>query len=425
MPAVGGGQQYEDGDTIAATGVGTLFVGIYSDTAKPATIDSNGYLNVNVASGGTAGVQYAAGNTAIAATGTGTLALGVNGTTAGYMAIDASGHQQVDILTIPVISATNVTIASIATGTVSVVSMPVISATNVTIASITTGTVSVVSMPVLSAANITVASITTGTISGTVTALAAGTQNVTMVGTNTVTVSNNPLICTAANITVASITTGTISGTVTALPSGTQNVSVVNVLSATGVTIASITTGTVNIAGSVSVSGAIAAPLYSVGDTSMAATGTGMMIIGVQSGATIGRGLALTTSGQALAQVATGTCDVRFITSTVAGGGFFATHHASRWDATVVCTTSGVATVIKASGGHTLYVSDLLISVNLPMTVTWNSATTVKGTVYLATYGGCVVNLKTPMVLNSAQSLTFTLGASGSGAAFAAGWTVT
>lgn len=266
-----------------------------------------------------------------------------------------------------------VTVSSVTTGTMNVVN--VLSASGVTVASLTTGTVDVVAMPILSATNITVASVATGTVD-VVNVLSASGVTVASLTTGTVDVVAMPVLS-ATNITVASIATGTVD--------------VVNVLSASGVTIASMTTGTVDVVNVLSASGVTIASIT---------TGT-LSIVG---GPTLGA----TTAGI---------------------GTVVATHHASNWSAAAVSVTSGGGhAILKTSGAHTLYVTDLMLSVDVPMRVdiySSSAAQAAKMTVYLATKGGFVINIKSPLVLTSAQSLVFIGALSGSCSAFAAGYTVT
>ena len=182
---------------------------------------------------------------------------------------------------------------------------------------------------------------------------------------------------TAANITVASVTTGTMN--------------VVNVLSAANITVASVTTGTMNVVN-----------VLSAANVTVASVTTGTMnVINVLS--------------------ATG---VLLGATTANAGAFVRTAHASNWNAYVVVTGSA-NTIVKTSGAHTLYVTDLMVSVDVPMTVKFFSAATTKCEVYLATKGGFVFPMSTPLALNTAQSLTFTPLASGSAVCYAAGYTVT
>ena len=90
-----------------------------------------------------------------------------------------------------------------------------------------------------------------------------------------------------------------------------------------------------------------------------------------------------------------------------------------------VSTTSGAAFIIITSGANTLYITDLLVSVNTAMSVSLRSATTQISIVYLSTNGGYLHPMVSPMVLGSNQSLTVLQSASGSCSVYAAGYTVT
>ena len=113
--------------------------------------------------------------------------------------------------------------------------------------------------------------------------------------------------------------------------------------------------------------------------------------------------------------------------TTASIGGVVGTAHASKWDAYAVNTTSGASVIVKTSGASTLYITSMLVSVNTQCRVDVFSAATTKLSVYLATMGGFTlpVSAESPMVLNSAQSLTFTPSVSGSAMLWAAGYTVT
>ena len=102
----------------------------------------------------------------------------------------------------------------------------------------------------------------------------------------------------------------------------------------------------------------------------------------------------------------------------------YATAPTTQFTAYAVATTA-LNTILKTSGAHTLYITDLVLSAGVTGNVTWNSATTAKGIVYLAVYGGMGMSFMTPLVLNSAESFTFTPSVSGSFSAFCNGYTVT
>lgn len=217
-------------------------------------------------------------------------------------------------------------------------------------------------------------------------------------------------------------------GTVTSIMSGTANVLVTNVLSASGVTVQSIAT----VLGTVAVSGAGGGAQYERG-AAIPTTGTGTIAIGVQSGATTGRAILVTTTGAQVVSFSdvvtvTGTVGalmLQKLDSTNDSVTAYTPGAATAWSAYAINTTSGASVILKTSGAHTLYITDLMVSVDVPSMVSLFSDATTKLVAYLATKGGFVLALRTPMALNSAQSLTFQPSASGSCAAFACGYTVT
>ena len=396
MPAVGGGQQYSVANTdMGATGTGTIFLGIQTGltTARAMALSVTGGLHIASMPAVGGGQQYSIPNTDMGATGTGTLFLGMQtgATTGRGIAVTTTGAIVISFVTTQAITAANITIASVTTGTMNVIN--VLSASGVTIASMTTGTVNVVN--VLSASGVTIASVATGTADVHVsnryvvdtTSMAATATGFVMLGmqSGATTARGVALTTTGAahvsvigtpTVTATVSNTLTITGTVGMITTGTVNV--VNVLSASGVTIASMTTGTVNVVNTVAISGTVSASLLA------------------------------TTAGV---------------------GAFVMTAHASRWDALVVSTTSGGGhAILKTSGAHTLYITDLMVSVDVPMVVQFYSSSAAqspKSVVYLATKGGFAFSLKTPIVLTSAQSLVFIGNLSGSCAALACGYTVT
>lgn len=242
----------------------------------------------------------------------------------------------------------------------------------------------------------------------------------TLVGTDyvqLVSVANTVLPITGTvSVGVASInaTTGTFSITgpvfvtntgpfvVASLTTGTTNV--VNVLSASGVTVASIATGTMNVINVLSASGVTVASV---------ATGT-MNVVNV-----------LSASGVTIASVATGTVNASLMATTAIAGAFVQTAHASNFNAQVIVTSSANA-IVLTSGANTIYVKDVVISVNTAMNVIlFSAATTKMGPLYFATQGGARLSFGSAVILNSAQSLTVTPSVSGSCTVFVAGYTVT
>lgn len=210
----------------------------------------------------------------------------------------------------------------------------------------------------------------------------SGTQNVLVVNTPTVSISGTPTVTAAQggvwNVSTVSTVLGTIAvtGTVTGNPSGTQNVLLVN----TPVVTAS-QGGSWNIA---TVSTLLGTMTVSITNTPITTA---------------------TISNTKIAVVSTA--------------------HSSVFNGFAVSTTSGSSVILKTSGSHTLYITDLMFSVDVPMSIDIKSDDTVKATVYLATKGGFVFPTTTPFICNSAQSLKFQQSASGSCAGYCAGYTVT
>lgn len=244
---------------------------------------------------------------------------------------------------------------------------------------------------------------------------------------------------------------------------GTQNFQVVKIMQAADGATASLASvlsvsGTVSVGtittllGTVAVSGGGGGAQYPVNSTGMGSTATGTVILGMQTGATTGRGIALTTSGQALVQISTGTMTVVSLTTgtvnvantvTITGtvGALMlqqldATNdsvsavfkaHGSRFDAFVIATTSAAAAVIvKTSGAHTLYITDIVVSVSGPMNIQICSEITAKmSPIFLATNGGFVANYMQPLIMNSAQSMRVLCSSSGTCGVSICGYTFT
>ena len=91
------GVQYTEGDTDATiTGTVAMAEGA-SDTIYPLKVDASGNLNVNVAAGSASSEQYADG-TAVNAAYKGNLILGTDGSNYQIVSVDSNGHLQVDVL---------------------------------------------------------------------------------------------------------------------------------------------------------------------------------------------------------------------------------------------------------------------------------------------------------------------------------------
>lgn len=434
--------------TISAITTGTVsVVNVLSASgvtvANVATITT--LLGTVAVSGGGGGVQYSIGETSMAATGTGTLQLGMQtgATTGRGIAVTTTGAQYVVFPSAQIVTAANITVASITTGTMNVVN--VLSASGITVANVATITTLLGTVAVSGGGG--------GVQYGQDTTAQAATATGTVI------------------LGIQSTTTRALALSSTGDP-GVRQVGAWN--------IATVTT----LLGTVAVSGGGGGVQYSIGDTSMAATGTGTLQIGMQTGATTGRGIAVTTtgaqfvvfpaaqivtaanvtvasvttgtmnvvnvlsaSGVTIASVTTGTMNVVNVLSasgvTIASvttgtvtallaattgtiGSIVATAHASRFNAFVMATTSAAGGVIvKTSGAHTLYITDLLIAASGPMNVAVCSETTVLGQVFLATQGGFVSNYTQPLVCTTAQSLRVVISSSGSCAASVIGYTVT
>src|SRR3990167_2616006 len=385
----GGGQQYPASSTgMGATGTGTLVIGVQSGatTGRALALSVTGGLHIASMPAVGGGQQYSVANTDMGATATGGVLLGIQATTARAIELTVSGGIA-NVATIGTLLGTvavsgggggvqypinDTSMAATGTGTL-VLGLQSGATTSRGIAVTVTGAqhVSIIGTAAVTAANVTIASITTGTVSiintptFTVSTLLATPVIV-------VTASANPLIVSTVSTV---LTMPVIVVTASANPLIVSTVSTVltmPVLSAANVTIASITTGTVNVINVLSATGLL---------------------------------LAATT-----AKV----------------GAFVWTAHASNWQAAVIATTSAAAGIIvKTSGAHTLYITDWLINVAGPMTATLCSETTALAYLVLATNGGAVMNMVTPLVCTSAQSLRIVCGSSGSCNVMAAGYSVT
>ena len=350
------GTEYVVGTTGVSTGSGVLFIGVNTDTARPAKVASDGTLFITgTISGGGGGIQYVQDTTSQAATASGTLFLGINATTVRGFKLSATG--------VPGVSQDGVWTVTVSTGVISVSTVSGVVVISGTVDGTFGGQTYTINTTGIAATGTGFLMI--GIQSGATTA--RGFMFTTS-GAGHVFLDNNPVI----------------SGTVTAIPSNTgtlSNVLTVGTLlgtvtvTAANVTIASVTTGTMNVVNVLSATGVL---------------------------------LGATTANV---------------------GAYVLTAHASNWSAAAISTTSGGGhAILKTSGAHTLYVTDLFVSVNVPMNVSIYSSSAAqdaKLVAYLATKGGFAINLKSPLVLTSAQSLVFIGDASGSCSAFAAGYTVT
>jgi hypothetical protein len=370
MPAVGGGQQYPTGDTsMGATATGTVIMGMQSGatTGRAVAITTTGGLVIGSMPAVGGGQQYSAGATDMGATATGMVLIGVQSgaTTGRALLVSTTGGLIVDAYTISNI------------GTVStVLAMPVLSATGVTIANVT--------------------ALTPFVAGGGVIASGTGTGPVIM---------------------------GMQSGATLAKPIAvtTTGAQYVTNLGNENVNLAKIMAQDIAVSGGPSTVGCLRVELANDG------TGAMRIVSTVSTLGTIVNAVTVTASANPIRVVVnaiTGTETVSLAATTAVAGAFVGTAHASAWNASIVVTDSS-NTIVKTSGAHTIYVTDLMVSVDVPMTVRIFSAATFKLSVYLATKGGFVFPMATPMMLNTAQSLTITPAVSGSCCCYAAGYTVT
>lgn len=126
----GGGAQYSvSGTNMGATATGNVFLGMQTGSTAAQAIALSTTGGIFIASGGGGGAQYAAGSTSMGATGTGTLVIGMqSGSTAGQtLAVTTTGAQYVLFTATQAVTAANVTIASVTTGTMNVVNTVAIS----------------------------------------------------------------------------------------------------------------------------------------------------------------------------------------------------------------------------------------------------------------------------------------------------------
>jgi hypothetical protein len=123
--------------------------------------------------------------------------------------------------------------------------------------------------------------------------------------------------------------------------------------------------------------------------------------------------------------IISGTTNAILLGGTANAGGFRLVAHQSKISGYLSHTTSTNAIVIT-SGANTLYVQDLIVSVETAMNIKFFSAsTTALGPLYFATQGGTKLFFIQPLVLNSNQSLTVTPSASGTCSVYAGGYTIT
>lgn len=436
----GGGAQYTINTTaLANTGTATLMMGMQTGatTGRGLALTTSGQAMVQVStgtvnvttvatittllgtvsvSGGGGGVQYSRGDTSIAATGTGTIAFGIQGTTAFSIAITSSGQQLVAVANTPTI-----------TGTVGALFLQTLDASNdsIRISGVQTGTSGVyVGVAVSTTGGLFIASGGGGGAQyvNASTAMGATATGTVFMGMQTGATTGRSIAITTSGEQIVSGSV-TVSGTVGALFLQTldgTNDSIKIMGLQTGSTIpiavAVSTTGGLYIA-----SGGGGGVQYGAATTALGATGTGTLLIGLQNGATTARAVILTTSGQQLVQISTGTVNISGSVPVIQ------TAHASRFQGFAIATTSAATGIIVVtSGAHTLYITDIMVSVVGPMTVGLYTETTGPGVqAHLATNGGFAQNFTTPFVCSSAQSLRVILSSSGTCSVSVCGFTVT
>ena len=419
--------QYVVGNTGLNTGTGVMFIGVNVTTAVPIKVDSDGTVFV---SGGGGGVQYTRDTTAIGATGTGTIVLGINSTTLRGIKVTADGTVFVTNAGTQVISGT-VTAVPSNTGTIANVltvgtMLGTLSISGTVDGTFGAGQAYIVGETSIGATgtgtlfigvNATTARAIKLTADGTLFVTNAGTQvisgTVTAIPSNTGTVANVLTVGTLLGTVLMSQSgTGnvTIAGTptVTASQGGTWNIATVSTLlgtvavTAAGVTIASITTGTVTALPSGTQTVVVVSPFGTV---------TNVLSVGTVLGTVL------------MSQSGTGNVTIAGLPIPV-----YQTHIGTQWNSglvTITTSAAGVGGILKTSAANTVYVTDVLASVDVPMNLQLRSATTVLSIVYLATKGGFTMALRTPMVCTTAQSFTFIPSLSGSASVWAGGYTVT
>lgn len=228
----------------------------------------------------------------------------------------------------------------------------------------------------------------------------SGTVPVT-IGTPTITVATG--VVTISNTVPVTFSTGTVS------LSGTSNFIMIS---------GTVSTGTVSLSGTsnfIMVSGTVTTGTISLSGTSNVA------VVGTP---------AVTAANVTIASVTTGTVSSYLIPQSVLGttahGGFILVPNASKFSAYAFNTTSAAGgVIIKTSGANTIYVTDILVSVASPMSVTLMGSGTPLAVVYLATNGGWVQSFINPLICTSAQSFVVVCGSSGTCSVMANGYTVT
>lgn len=197
-------------------------------------------------------------------------------------------------------------------------------------------------------------------------------------------------------------------------------------VTAANITIASITAGTISAITPFQVGGAVIA----------SGTGTGPLVMGIQTGATLGRPICVTTTGAVIVSYVTtqavtvanvlSATGVLLAATTANVGAFVMTAHASRFQAFTVCVTSAAAgTIIRAAAANTIYVVDVNISASGAGLFTLMSDATAMFSVYIAATTSFNKTFWLPVNCTTAQSLRLMCPSASSHYVQVVGYTVT
>jgi hypothetical protein len=418
--------QYVVDTTGVGTGTGMLMLGLQTDTARGIRVQSDGTVfvshtgtaNVSVVNAPTVtvsnldavtittgtvdisnvvtisgtvdgtfagGIQYVAGTTSPGASGTGTIFLGIQSTTARAVRLNTDGTVFVSHTGTANVSVVNEPVVSISTGTVDVVSLPAITGTVTSIPS-NTGTI----------ANILTVGTVLGiiSISGTVDGTFGGGQQYSVGNTTPGATGTGTIFLGIQSTTARAIRLAT-DGTMFVSHTGTADVSITNIPAVI------VNTGTMDVVSLPAITGTVTSIPSNTGTLS------NILTVGTVLG-TLAVSGSVSPLGQPFA--------------------VYNTHIGTQWNSglvTITTSAAGMSGILKVSAANTPYVTDVIVSVDVPMNVQLRSATTAMAILYLATKGGMVANFKTPMVCTTAQSFTFIPSASGSCSVWAAGYTVT
>lgn len=151
-------------------------------------------------------------------------------------------------------------------------------------------------------------------------------------------------------------------------------------------------------------------------------TGTNFTVASITTG-TVNVVNVLSASGITVASITAGTVSLSGLPIAI-----FETHIGTCWNSglvTITTSAAGMSGILKTSAANTPYVTDIFISVDVPMNISLRSATTNMAILYFATKGGMAYQFKTPMICTTAQSFTFIPSSTGSASVWAAGYTVT